>query len=96
MTEKKKSNSSMKKTPAWKEPMQDALSESLEEKVAPKLREIADLLGTEPPEREPGEQTPEETIQILADTQIKILHENSAMRAELEDIKSILRQLVGG
>lgn len=96
MPEKKKSNSSTTKTPAWKEPMKTALSESLEDKVTPKLREIANLLGTEEPEREPGEQTPEETMQIMADTQIKILHENVAIRAELEDMKSILRQLASG
>lgn len=96
MPEKKKSSSSTTKTPAWKEPMQDALSESLEDKVTPKLLEIANLLGTEEPEREPGTMTPEETMLKMADTQIKILHENAAMRAELEDIKEILRQLAGG
>lgn len=96
MPTKKKLNSSTTKTPAWKEPMKNALSESLEDKVTPKLREIADLLGTEEPEREPGTMTPEETLQTMADTQIKILHENAAMRAELEDIKAILRQLAGG
>lgn len=96
MPEKKKSNSSTTKTPSWKKPMEDAMKESLGEKVTPKLDQIANLLGTEEPEREPGEQTPEETMQIMADTQIKILHENAAMRAELEDIKAILRQFAGG
>lgn len=96
MPEKKKSNSSTTKTPAWKKPMEEAMKESLDDKVTPKLDQIADLLGTEEPEREPGTMTPEETIQTIADTQIKILHENAAMRAEIEDIKKIFRQLAGG